>query len=59
MPVSKLDSRTALIVIDLRKGVLSLTGGVHPIGEVVNHANALATAFRRHGLPVVHLRQGR
>src|SRR5262245_20601305 len=37
MSVSKLDSRTALIVIDPQKGVLSLTSGVHPIEEVVNH----------------------
>jgi nicotinamidase-related amidase len=52
MPVTTLDPKTALIVIDLQKGLLSYPT-VHPIGEVVKHAAALAEAFRRHHLPVV------
>lgn len=52
MPVTTLDQKTALIVIDLQKGVVSLPT-VHPSSEVVKHASQLADSFRRHGLPVV------
>ena len=52
MPVTALDPTTALILIDLQKGIVAYPT-VHPIGEVVKHAAALAGAFRRHGLPVV------
>jgi len=52
MPVSKLDPRTALIVVDLQKAVLSFPSA-HPIANLVNNARALAAAFRRHSLPVV------
>lgn len=51
MPVTALDPQTALIVVDLQKGIVSLP--VAGIGEVVKNAAALADAFRRHGLPVV------
>jgi nicotinamidase-related amidase len=50
--VTILDPNTALIVIDLQKGIVSLPT-VHPISDVVKHASALADAFRRHRLPVV------
>lgn len=52
MPLTKLDAGVALIVIDLQKGILGLPA-VHPVGEVVSRAGALAAAFRRHSLPVV------
>jgi len=52
MSLTKLDTTTALIVIDLQKGIIGLPT-VHTVGEVVNHAGALADAFRHHGLPVV------
>jgi nicotinamidase-related amidase len=52
MPLTKLDTATALIVIDLQKGIAGLPT-VHPIDDVVKHASALADAFRRRGLPVV------
>ena len=52
MLLTKLDTTTALIVIDLQKGIAGLPT-VHPIGEILKHAGALAEAFRRHGLPVV------
>jgi nicotinamidase-related amidase len=52
MPVTTLDPKTALIVIDLQKGIVGLPTA-HPTNEVVNHASELAEAFRRHGLPVV------
>lgn len=44
--------RLALVVIDLQKGIVAVPA-VHPIDEIVQRAPSLATAFRRHGLPVV------
>jgi nicotinamidase-related amidase len=52
MTVTTLDPKTALVVIDLQKGVVGYPT-VHPIGAVVAAATALTTAFRRLGLPVV------
>ena len=52
MAITTLDSLTALIVIDLQKGIVALPT-VHPIAEIVERARALADAFRRHGLPVI------
>lgn len=52
MPVTTLDPKTALIVIDLQKGVVGLPA-VHPIAGVIERTTALIAAFRRHGLPVV------
>ena len=52
MTVTTLDPNTALIVIDLQKGIVSLPSA-HSMAEVVKHVGALAAAFRGHGLPVV------
>ena len=52
MPVTILDPKTALIVIDLQNGLVQMPT-VHPMEEVVQHAAALADAFRQRGLPVV------
>jgi nicotinamidase-related amidase len=52
MALTTLDLKTALIVIDLQRGIVGLPAA-HPIEGVVKHASALATAFRHHGLPVV------
>jgi nicotinamidase-related amidase len=52
MALTALDPNTALIVIDLQSGIVAYPT-VHPIGEVVKQASALADAFRRHDLPVV------
>jgi nicotinamidase-related amidase len=52
MPVTTLDPKTALVVIDLQKGIVGLPT-VHPTNEVVKRARELADAFRRQGLPVV------
>ena len=51
MALTMLDPMTALIVVDLQKGVVALPLA-HPIGEVVARARALADAFRARGLPV-------
>ena len=52
MPMTPLDATPALVIIDLQKGLASYPT-VHPLDEVVQHAAALAAAFRRHHLPVV------
>jgi nicotinamidase-related amidase len=52
MPVTTLDPNTALVVIDLQKGIVALPTA-QPTGEVVTRAAALAEAFRSCGLPVV------
>ena len=52
MTVTALDPKTALIVVDLQKGVVSLPSA-HPMDGVVKRVGALAEAFRGHGLPVV------
>ena len=52
MPVTTLDPKTALIVIDLQNGIVGMPA-VHPIAEVIQRAAALADAFRQRGLPVV------
>jgi nicotinamidase-related amidase len=52
MPVTALDSKTALIAIDLQKGIVSLPA-VHPIGGVIERVSTMAAAFREQGLPVV------
>ncbi|HYQ15322.1 MAG TPA: isochorismatase family protein, partial [Polyangiaceae bacterium] len=52
MPATALDSKTALVVIDLQRG-LSGYPTVHPFATVVANAARLAHAFRRAQLPVV------
>ena len=52
MPLTTLDPRSALIVMDLQKGITAIPVA-HPLSEVVANAAALAAAFRRHILPVV------
>ena len=52
MALTTLDPTTALIVIDLQKGIVSLPTA-HPINEILQRTRALADAFRRRGLPVV------
>jgi len=52
MALTALDPKTALIVIDLQKGIVSLPP-TDAIGPVVDHAAALTSAFRRKGLPIV------
>jgi len=52
MALTPLDPKSALIVFDLQKGIVSLPTA-DPIEGVVQKAAALASAFRRRGLPVV------
>jgi nicotinamidase-related amidase len=52
MPVTTIDDKTALIVVDLQKGILN-SPLIHPIAGVIARSRALIDAFRQHGLPVV------
>jgi nicotinamidase-related amidase len=52
MPLTKLDTTTALVVIDLQKGIVGLPT-VHPADEIISRAAQLARAFRDRGMPVV------
>jgi nicotinamidase-related amidase len=52
MAITTLDPKTALIVIDLQKGIVA-RATAHPIADVINQASALVEAFRRRQLPVV------
>lgn len=52
MPLTTLDPNTALVVVDLQKGIVSLPA-VHPVADVVGRVVSLIEAFRRLRLPVV------
>lgn len=52
MPLTTLDRNTALIVIDLQKGIVN-GNFIHPIGEVIDRTRALIDVFRAKNLPVV------
>jgi nicotinamidase-related amidase len=52
MPATSLDPKTALVIIDLQKGIAAFPT-VHPIRDVTANARRLAEAFRRADLPVV------
>lgn len=52
MPVTTLDPKTALIVIDLQQGIVALAAA-QGVEAVVKNARILADAFRARDLPVV------
>jgi len=52
MPVTALDPRTALIIVDLQKGIVAMPTA-HPTTAVVQNSATLADAFRARNLPVV------
>jgi nicotinamidase-related amidase len=55
MPVQQLDPRTALVLIDLQKGITAMPT-VHPAERIIEQAARLARAFRERALPVVRVR---
>jgi nicotinamidase-related amidase len=55
--VTALDPKTALLVVDLQKGIVTIPAA-HPAAGVVANAAALADAFRKHHLPVVLVNVG-
>lgn len=52
MAATQIDPKTALVTIDLQKGIVS-PPTAHPVEGVLKNAGALAEAFRAHHLPVV------
>jgi len=52
MPLTTLDPKSALVVIDLQKGILSIPLA-HSTAPVLQNAGRLAKAFRAKDLPVV------
>jgi nicotinamidase-related amidase len=52
MPITAIDPKTALIVIDLQKGIIAFVTP-EAIAGVISNAATLADAFRKHHLPVV------
>lgn len=52
MALTTLDPITALIIVDLQRG-LAGSAFIHPIDDIVARARDLITAFRRHRLPIV------
>lgn len=56
MALSTLDARTALVLIDLQKGIAAIPGSPYPVSEIIDRAVELADAFRAHRLPVILVR---
>ncbi|MCX2732608.1 isochorismatase family protein [Saccharopolyspora sp. NFXS83] len=56
MPVSTIDPRAALVLVDLQNGITGAPGAPRPTADVVAGCAELAEAFRGHDLPVVLVR---
>ncbi|MFH8734009.1 MULTISPECIES: hydrolase [unclassified Streptomyces] len=56
MALTTLDEHTALVVVDLQKGIVGAPTTPYSGPEVVARSVELADAFRAHGLPVVLVR---
>ncbi|MFE3185462.1 hydrolase [Streptomyces violascens] len=56
MALTTLDPNTALVVIDLQRGIVAAPTQPHSAADVVARTVELADAFRSHGLPVVLVR---
>lgn len=49
--ITTLDKTTALILIDLQNSIVA-SPVAHPVDDILNNANKLLEAFRKHALPV-------
>ena len=52
MLVTTIDAKTALLVVDLQKGIVN-SPTIHSISGVIERSCALLDTFRQHRLPVV------
>ena len=50
--ITALDKNTALVLIDLQKGILQMKPA-HPVQDIITRSNELIRAFRQAGLPIV------
>lgn len=50
--ITAIDKNTALVLIDLQKGIVGMSTA-HPIAGVLENAARLVKAFRKEGLPIV------
>jgi nicotinamidase-related amidase len=57
MPITTLDPKTALVVIDILKGIAKMETA-HPAGAVIDNVVKLVDAFHAKGQPVVQVRVG-
>jgi len=53
MALTQLDETTALVVIDLQRGIVAMPAVPHSAVDVVQRTRRLAQVFRQKGLPVV------
>jgi nicotinamidase-related amidase len=53
MPLTKIDNVSALVVIDLQKGIVGMQTAPYPADEIVARTAQLGRAFRERSLPVV------
>jgi len=56
VPVTTLDLKTALVVVDLQNGVAAIPCEPYTTAQVIDRTAELADAFRKHDLPVVLVR---
>lgn len=56
MPITAIDPKTALVVIDLQNGIMQIPGTPHSSTDVLARTVELADAFRARDLPVVLVR---
>jgi len=54
VPLTILDPQTALIVVDLQKGLLGIPS-LHPMAGIIDYSCQLIEAFRKQKLPVVQV----
>jgi len=58
MPLTSLDPKTALVVIDMQRGVMTRQTAPHTTQEALARVVELVDAFRKHGKPVVLVNVG-
>ena len=57
MPITAVDPKSALVVIDMQKGIAKMPA-VHPVGEIVRNVVRLVDAFRLRTRPIVLVHVG-
>jgi nicotinamidase-related amidase len=55
MPLTSLDSNTALVLVDLQRGIVSMPAA-HPVEEVVSNAARLVSAAHQRAAPIFAVR---